>query len=88
MTVTTVDREYNKALCVDENFFLRVEKLASDPAGALQVEIWLSDSSKIDNLSIGDLIAFPNLSARRITRVDLETPHSAATRLSVCPESY
>jgi hypothetical protein len=77
MAVTTVAREYDKAFCVDDKFFTRVEKLATDPAGALRVEIWLSDSSSIENLTITDLIAFPNLSARRIVRVDLETHHAA-----------
>jgi hypothetical protein len=79
MAVTTVAREYDKAFCVDDKFFTRVEKLATDPAGALRVEIWLSDSSSIENLTITDLIAFPNLSSRRIVRVELETHHAAVT---------
>jgi hypothetical protein len=87
MAVTTVDREYNKAFCVDEKFFTRIEKLAIDPAGALQVEIWLSDSSSIDKLTIADLITFPNLSSRQIIRVDLETPHAAVTRLHLTMRS-
>ena len=96
MTGTTVDREYHKAFCVDEKFFTRIEKLATDPAGVLQVRIWLSDSSRIDSITIAELIAFPNLSSRQVIRVDLETPHATATRLQltlrsedfIAPASY
>ena len=81
MTATTFDREYNKASCVDENFFKRVEKLASDPAGPLEVTLWLSDSSRINELTVDDLIVFPNVRSRQIVRVDIETPYRAETKV-------
>src|ERR1700734_3248732 len=81
MPVTTVDQSYWKAFSVDAAFFNRFEKLVTESEDALRARLWLSDSSRIDDLTIRQLNEFPNLHSRQIRRLDISNPRDSATRL-------
>lgn len=83
MGKTTFDKEFRKAFVVNNHFFERLSGIITSHGGACEAKIYLSNSSVIDNLTLDEVCAFPNMRHRCIMRIDVSSSYSDPLRIGL-----
>lgn len=83
MATTTVDKRFRKAFIVERRFFERFAEVVASHGANLHADITLSDSSKIEKLTVPELLDFANMPHRAIIKIELAGEYRDPLRVSL-----